>query len=510
MKKKYIIGIDVGGTNTDAVMIDSQKNIIATSKVSTSHDGISGIINALSLLKNNSNCEIEKICIGTTLGLNAILQGSDECARVGLLRIAGHNPDTIEPCITWQNHNKKNIVGYYTISGGYECDGRELSNLHEHEILEAAKKLIDKGAERIVINSVFGCMYRDHEQKVSDIIKQNFNTIEIDCASDFFHIGYVERENTALINSMLKKNFSQKLQTIKNELQKIVTSLFIVDNNGLLITIEEAIKYPIKTIVSGPINSCVGGMLLSKKSNNVIVIDIGGTSTDIGLVENETIRKSLHGVSVGGINLAIQAPDIITCGLGGGSIITKNNTNYEIGPKSVGNTLFENAYGAGGLIPTLSDVAYTLTIFNNEKFKKNYFTKEDAEIIMNKVIDTIEMYIEKITLKIRSFDIVIVGGGALLLPEEKIKQKKWIIPDNCGSANAYGAACAKRGIIYQKIITSLSEEDTRNKYNEIYDIVKKKLNSEEYFSIKTDIISQVEFPYSSDGKKFVEIKGIAL
>jgi N-methylhydantoinase A/oxoprolinase/acetone carboxylase beta subunit len=500
--KKYIIGIDIGGTNTDAVLIDNHKNIIKSLKTSTSSDVISGIIKAVHNVSQDIHTnDIEYVSIGTTLAMNSLLE-SKNLYNIGIIRLAGYQPDSIMPCFGWPNHIKNIVIGSHTINGGYECDGREISSINEKEIVDAAKDLISKGAEALVINGTFSCIYKEQENKTYKMLKKYFPSIIIGLSSDFSHIGYISRENTTIINTALKKNFAKKLSSLKDALDKTIHHIFIVQNNGTLITIDEAIKFPIKTIAAGPTNSAIGGALLAQHKD-AIIVDIGGTSTDIAIISNGIPRKSMQSVSVGGIRIKISSPDMISIALGGGSIIEENDKNYIIGPLSVGYKLFEQGYSFGGNTKILTDAAIALNIFNHPLIQKKAFNEYQAENIFDTVIKKIDDACQKINISQKNIPVILVGGGSQLLPKNKLLLH-WIIPEHNEIANAYGAACAKIAGTIERIISSKGQSIDQI----IQDVEQEAINiAQKKGAINPIIVEKyiLPFPYSKEEQIYILI-----
>lgn len=455
---KYTIGIDIGGTNTDAVIVDSKENILASTKVPTTRDVHLGLQTALTdvLTKGNISAQdVTTIAIGTTHATNALLQETD-LNKVGLIRIAGHKPDTLPPCLNWMESLRNKIfAGFVTINGGYECDGREITPLNSAEVKLALGTLIKMGAEAIAIVGVFSPLYHAQEQMIDEIVHNMLGT-NFPCTLSYQigGIGIIERENASILNSALTRALTFGFQNIRKVLDdlQLTAEVYITQNNGTLITIDEALKFPIKTISSGQTNSFIGAGKLAK-TDDAIVIDIGGTSSDCGVILNKFPRRTLNNTKIGGVMLNFPMPDVISIALGGGSIV--NEKDFSITPKSVARKLLRCAQSFGGDCLTLTDVALTAGKMTHP-LQKVKVAVPYASILKNIVekIDGLAEYIHKQTLPL-----VIVGGGAVLI-DKQYSQAEIIIPDNFAVANAYGAALAEFSLGYDNIVSLNEREQT--------------------------------------------------
>jgi len=488
--KKYTIGIDIGGTNTDAVIVDSQENIIASTKVPTTRAVHLGLKSALAetLTKGNISAQdIQTIAIGTTHATNALLQETD-LYKVGLIRIAGHKPDTLPPCLSWtESLSSKVFAGFITIDGGYECDGREITPLNPVEVKRAIDSLLYAGAEAIAVVGVFSPLYHAQEKLIAEIVHEKLGA-DFPCtlSHQIGGIGIIERENACILNSALIRALTfgfQNIRLVLDELQ-LTAEVFITQNNGTLITIDEALKFPIKTISSGQTNSFIGAGKLAK-TDDAIVIDIGGTSSDCGVLLSKFPRRTLNNTKIGGVMLNFPMPDVISIALGGGSIV--NEQDFSIEPKSVARELLTRAKSFGGDCLTLTDVALAAGKMTHPK-QRVEVTVPHANILQN-----IALKIEELAehMHKQALPLVIVGGGAVLI-DKQYSQAEIIIPDNFAVANAYGAALAEFSAGYDNIVSLTDREQT---LEEIKQVVLNDLLAMGVSSESARIIDQVIIPF---------------
>jgi N-methylhydantoinase A/oxoprolinase/acetone carboxylase beta subunit len=464
---KYIIGIDVGGTNTDIVLIDENKKIIFKDKKLTTKPIFKGIIDFLEdILKIYNSEDIFYISIGSTFAINSLLEGKN-LSKVGVIRIIESQSEyNIPPCFNWpKNIKEKTLASFVNLKGGFECSGEESFELSEKEIENKVNKLIENGAESIALVGSFSPIYKEQEIRVKNYINNKFN-ISITISNDIGGFGFLERENATIVNSTLIYSFKKEFESILEYAKLKKINFYIVQNDGTLSEFESAINFPIKTISAGVTNSCIGGAKLANLKD-AIIVDIGGTSTDFCFIKNGFPKKSTKSISIGGINLEYSAPDIISIGLGGGSIIKKNNADFTIGPESVAKDILIRAYAFGGSEKTLTDAAISLNKINIWNNKLKFFIKEDAKKILNtafsKIVKIINNLKQNSTEKI---DVIFVGGGAIIFKSE-IENNGYIIPEFFDIANAYGAAYAEVCSKIDKIIELKNDLEIINIENQI-------------------------------------------
>jgi N-methylhydantoinase A/oxoprolinase/acetone carboxylase beta subunit len=451
MFNKKTIGIDIGGTNTDAVLLEATK-LLKKVKVPTTRDIETGIQLALERILTQSEV-IDGIFVGTTHATNAILERNG-LLKVGLLRLAGHYPDSISPCFGWPNDLKDALLsGFETVCGGFECDGTPISSLNPSEIITAVQRLLKKGAESIAIVGVFSPLCKQQEEEVASFVP---NGIPVTLSHRLGGVGFIERENAALLNAALRgclaKGFS-KIESLARKL-KIDAPIFFTQNNGTLLSLQEALETPILTLSAGPTNSFVGGAKIMGYQD-AIIVDVGGTSTDVGLVKNGLPRRSLRDSTIGGVKLNFAMPDVISVALGGGSIICPQKKI--IGPKSVALELKNLSQCFGGSYLTLTDLAVLLHpgLIEGTCAENIECSDSLADELMQKAADRIEKTVAQIAGKEIHLPVIMVGGGAKLF-RSILCSDRYHYPENGDVANAFGAALAEVSAVEDSVI-SLSD-----------------------------------------------------
>jgi len=468
--KKFNIGIDIGGTNTDIVLIDEQDNIIFSCKMITTDPIDAGVETVMTQLFKNTEItpdQITGVFIGSTHAVNVILRRKD-LFKVGVIRISGKSGACIESCFGWPQDLKNAVfAGAEIVDGGYYCDAREISPLNKKQVMRSIKKISAAGAESFAVIGVYSPLNNAQELQVAKLIKEQLGVETSVCiSSEVGGTGFVERENAAILNAALKKCIQKGFSKLKNIVQKygLACPIFITQNNGTIIDIADALEFPILTISAGPTNSFVGASKLADLQDAVIA-DIGGTSTDVGIVLDGFARRSLESTDIGGISLNFPMPDVLSVGIGGGSYITVNqNGDITIGPDSAGRNLKKEAQCFGGDALTLTDIAVCKKIITIEGADPNKVSCDQK--IMPQVVDMVKeklLSLKKIIAgKKHQVPLVLVGGGASLFKNSEIADI-CIIPDNADVANAYGAALAEISGIVDTVVNIDNRQEVLEK-----------------------------------------------
>ncbi|HHV35300.1 MAG TPA: hydantoinase/oxoprolinase family protein [Syntrophomonadaceae bacterium] len=444
----YRMGIDVGGTNTDAVIVDENLKLVAEVKTPTTLDVSSGIYTALRSVLEEAAIppkEIKYAMLGTTHATNAIVERKRLC-RVAVIRLGKPATQSIEPTTGWPEDLKEAIGGnYYLVSGGHEFDGREISPFNEDEIREIAKELKGK-VESIAIISVFSPITAEHEQRAGEILKSEMGEIPITYSHEIGSIGLLERENATILNAALINIAQNTAQGFVNALNKegvTEAKVYICQNDGTLMAVDYAVHYPILTIACGPTNSIRGASFLSRVENG-IVLDVGGTTSDVGVITQSFPRESSLAVEIGGVRTNFRMPDLVSIGLGGGTIIRKDGQEIKVGPDSVGYRLTEEALVFGGKTVTTTDIAVRLGLADiGDKEKVNNIPLEFAQCAQEKIMSMVEEAIDKMKVSKDPLPLILVGGGGIIINGTLSGVSEVLRPENFGVANALGAAIAQ-------------------------------------------------------------------
>ncbi|MDY7222443.1 hydantoinase/oxoprolinase family protein [Halalkalibacterium halodurans] len=446
----YRIGIDVGGTHTDAVLLDETNQVMAETKAPTTEDVSRGIYQAMRDVIESAQVDrtrIDYAMLGTTHCTNAIVERK-RLNTVGIIRIGAPATLAVKPLIGVPD-DLRTLLGkhVYIVSGGHEFDGREIASLDEDHLYEIAHEI--KGAvDSVAITSVFSPVSDNHEVRAAEIIREVLGeAIPISLSKEIGSVGLLERENATILNASVVNVAQATAEGFVAALKEegIEANVFFGQNDGTLMSVEYAKKYPILTIACGPTNSLRGASFLTGKEN-AIVVDVGGTTTDIGVLAQSFPRESSLAVEIGGARTNFRMPDLVSIGLGGGTIIRVNETDgtFTIGPESVGYRLPEKGLVFGGDTLTTTDVVVALDRANiGDRSKVAHLDKELLRRIYDRMVEMVEMAVDQMKTSSGDAPVILVGGGSILLPDQLRGASEVMKPEHLGVANAIGAAIAQ-------------------------------------------------------------------
>ena len=454
------IGIDVGGTNTDAVLIDNGE-VLRAVKAPTSEDVTGGIIAALSALRAApaGQGDVDSVMIGTTHFVNAIVQRRS-LSPVGALRIGDPVSGSLMPFCDWPGDLAQIARGgVWSVGGGHEYDGRPILPLDEDAVREAAIQMRDQGLTAIAIASIFSPIDADHEQRAAFIISDEIPDAVITLSSDLGRIGLLERENVALLNAALSGLAIQTINAFEAALHQggINAPLYITQNDGTVVEAATAIRFPVYSFASGATNSMRGAAYLSS-IDDAIVVDVGGTTTDVGQLVSGFPRESNTVVEIGGVRTLFRMPELLSFGLGGGSHVCLDP--LQVGPLSVGYQLIHDGLIFGGNQLTATDIAVArgLLDLGNAEFLRS-IDADTQSAVLAECERLLEEAIDRVKTRAGDTPLIAVGGGAFLVPDQLrgVSDLHRVVHGDC--ANAVGAAIAQVSGEVDQIFRDLSRTE---------------------------------------------------
>lgn len=455
----YKLGIDVGGTNTDAVLIDENRTVVADIKYPTSADIYDGILGAMRTVLEVSGVDpkqIHQAMLGTTQCTNAIVERKN-LASIGILRIGAPATTGIRPMVDWAEDIQKIAVGSTIIGGGFEYDGKELTPLDTEAAKAFFADMKAKGVKSIAISCVFSTVRNDHEVAVANLCREVMgDDVHISISSEIGSMGLIERENATILNAALwqvAERFTEGFAKSLRDEGITNADVYLSQNDGTLMTMEHARRYPILTVACGPTNSIRGASYLSSLKD-AVVVDVGGTTTDLGVIQNGFPRESSVAVTIGGVRTNFRMPDVISIGLGGGSIVRiKDDGSVTVGPDSVGYEITKKALVFGGDVMTTTDIAVRLGMVElGDKSKVASIPQDVAEEAMAVIRALVEDSVDAMKVSNADVDLILVGGGSIILPEKISGAASVLKPEHFGCANAIGSAISKVSGTYEKLM----------------------------------------------------------
>lgn len=440
------LGIDVGGTNTDAVILDEENRILAKGKTPGTDDVISGITRIVSEVMRDAGidpAEITHAMLGTTQVTNAIIERRG-LARVGIIRLGAPATKAIQPLATWPEDIRSGVEGPAGIlPGGVEYDGRPISEFDEDSVRDAVRVAKDD-VQTFAVSSVFSPVRDDDERRTAEIIAEETGgerPVSLSC--EIGSIGLLERENATVLNAAVSLVARRVVSAFSGSLAELGVRayLHLSQNDGTLMSLDYALRYPILTVACGPTNSIRGAAFLSGMSD-AIVVDVGGTSTDVGVLSSGFPRESAGAVDIGDVQTNFRMPDLYSIGLGGGSVVRENG-GVRIGPDSVGHAIVREALCFGGGTLTMTDVAVARGGAKIGDRAKVDACRDTVESAARRSVEMFEEAIDRMKTSAGEVPVIAVGGGSILLPEKLTGVSEVRKPEHFEVANAIGASIAQ-------------------------------------------------------------------
>ena len=381
------VGVDVGGTNTDLVL-ESERGVFVHKVQSTPEDQSVGVLKGLLELCEIAGVtreDIDLVVHGTTVATNITIEHNG--AEVGMLttrnfrdilHIARHKRPhnfSLHFDVPWQSRplvKRRNRIP--VTERILPPDGRIGTPLDENDVLEAVRIFKKRGIRSVVIGFLFSFMNDEHEQRARAIVEREMPEAYVCCSSDVANVlREYERFSTAAMNAFIGPKTSVYLTNLRDQLarQGFRANLRLIQSNGGVSTVEACSKRAVNILMSGPAGGVIGGRAegLLAGAENVITVDIGGTSADISTVPAGRIKiMNPRDSYVSGHPILVPMIDLVTIGAGGGSIAYIDSAGgFHVGPRSAGADPGPACYGKGGDEPTVTDAQVALGRLDADK-----------------------------------------------------------------------------------------------------------------------------------------------
>lgn len=454
------VGIDVGGTNTDAVLV-SDGEVLRSVKAPTTQDVTGGIVQAMKLLaaEGGLDSDIGAVMIGTTHFINAVVQRR-QLAKVAAVRVALPATASLPPFTGWPADLAEiTNGGAWMIEGGHDYDGRRFVPLDVAGVRRAAREIKDRGIKHVAVSAMFSPLDPSDEMNVAALIGEECPGASVTCSHMLGGIGLLERENAAILNASLidlAREAVAAYESAKLELG-IGAPLFVTQNDGTVAEAARAIAYPVFSFASGPTNSMRGAAYLSG-IKDAVVVDVGGTTADFGHLRAGFPREANSFVQVGGVRTLFRMPDLISIGLGGGSHVDLDRSS--VGPLSVGYRLTTDALIFGGKQLTASDIAVAAGLLDiGDRRKVAHLERGQIDAVLQRAKEMVEEYVDRMKSDASDVVLIAVGGGAFLVPDDLKGVARVVRVDHGSCANAVGAAIAQVSGEVDQIFQGLSRSE---------------------------------------------------
>ena len=439
----------MGGTNTDAVILDRGDRVLAKAKVPSTPEPAAGIEDAIAAVLGRLDLDpgrITHVMVGTTQVVNVVLERRN-LLKVGVIRIGSPATHAVRPLFGWPADLRSAVsVAATIVGGGIEFDGRDLAPLDADAICRFCEQIAPV-AGGIAITCVFAPVSSRHELTAEQIVHRELGDINVSLSHRIGSVGLIERENATVLNATLLGVAREVVRATETSLgaRGLDAVTYFAQNDGTLMSIEHALHYPVLTIGSGPANSMRGAAFLSGAAD-ALVADVGGTSTEVGILVHGFPRESSNGIEVGGIRTNFRMPDLVTIALGGGSHVTTGNDGIVlVGPRSVGHRLQHEAMVFGGSTATLTDAAVSV---GRVSLGDPRPLERHGAVLAAAVGRADAMWadaVDRIKTSAEPRPLIAVGGGAVLMPGTIPGVSEVVSPRHSEAANAIGAAIASVG-----------------------------------------------------------------
>ena len=416
--------------------------------------------------------QIASVTIGTTHFINSVVERDrTRLAKVGVIRLCGPFSKDIPIGIDWPPELRRIICGYRGIvGGGLEIDGSLIAELDTEEVKRQAGEIKSQGISSIAVVGIFSPIDIVHKQEetAAEIIRRVYPEADVVCSKDVANIGFLERENAAILNASILPFARRTIRAFQRAIRdlKLECPVFVTQNDGTILHASAAARLPIRTFSSGPTNSMRGAAFLiqGQAKEAMMVIDVGGTTTDVGLLEKNGFPRQAAAYSeISGVRTNFSYPDVRSIGLGGGSIVKRNEEGrLVVGPESVGYRITEEALVFGGDVATTTDY----TVLGDLDLEIGDRTNLEGRVLTTDLLefkDTVKSMLERIVDQMKTspddIPVVLVGGGAVIAPKSLRGASRVVKPHWSGIANAIGAATAR----VSGVIDSVEDTAARSK-----------------------------------------------
>ena len=403
----YRLGVDVGGTFTDVLLLDAASGAFWRHKTpSTPHDSAVGIltgVDAICAKAGIASSDVEFFLHGTTVATNAVLEGKG--ARVGLVTTQGYRqimqiarsfvPGGLAGWIVWPKPEPLvKLEDTVEIAGRIDAQGNEVRTIDDADIRAALETLKVQGIEALTVSLINAYLNGAHERRVAELAAEVLPGVPVSMSHIVLpEMQEYERTLTTVANASVRPVVGKYVRSLRDKLRGsgMVGSLSLLRSDGGLMSSEKAEEHPVSLLMSGPAGGVTGALWVGRNAGirNILTLDVGGTSTDVALIEDLDPRR-VRTTEVGHLAVRASSLDVKTVGAGGGSIayVPELTGALRVGPQSAGAVPGPVAYGKGGVEPTVTDANVVLG-YLPESLLGGTFTldREGAKVAVQVIAD---------------------------------------------------------------------------------------------------------------------------
>lgn len=375
----YRLGVDVGGTFTDLLLFDTSSSAFWRHKTpSTPHDSSEGILNGVTAICEKAGItpgDVDYFLHGTTVATNAVLEGKG--SRVGLVTTEGYRhvmqiarsfvPGGLAGWIVWPKPQPlAALEDTVTIKGRMSAEGTEIRPIDDADIRAQLSVLKANGVEAITVSLINAYTNGAHEARVGQLAAEILPGVPVSLSHEVLpEMQEYERTLTTVANAAVRPVVGKYVSNLRSRLADAGMNgkLSLLRSDGGLMSAQKAEEHPVNILMSGPAGGVTGAIWVGRNAGirNILTLDVGGTSTDVALIENLEARRQ-RTTEVGHLSVRASALDVKTVGAGGGSIayVPELTRALRVGPQSAGAVPGPVAYGKGGTLPTVTDANVVL------------------------------------------------------------------------------------------------------------------------------------------------------
>lgn len=375
----YRLGVDVGGTFTDLLLLETDSGAFWRHKTpSTPHDSSVGIlegVGAICTAAGITPAQIDTFLHGTTVATNAVLEGKG--ARVGLVTTEGYRhimqiarsfvPGGLAGWIIWPKPQPlAALEDTVTVKGRIDAEGNEVRPLDEADVRAQLGLLKANGVEAVTVSLINAYVNGAHEARIGAIAAEVLPGVPVSLSHEVLpEMQEYERTLTTVANAAVRPVVGRYVANLRDRLaaEGMAGKLSLLRSDGGLMSADKAGEHPVNILMSGPAGGVTGAIWVGRNAGirNILTLDVGGTSTDVALIENLEPRRQ-RTTEVGHLSVRASALDVKTVGAGGGSIayVPELTRALRVGPQSAGAVPGPVAYGKGGTAPTVTDANVVL------------------------------------------------------------------------------------------------------------------------------------------------------
>lgn len=406
----YRLGVDVGGTFTDLLLFNQDSGEFWRTKTpSTPHDSSEGILNGVTEICGTAGvkaADIEYFLHGTTVATNAVLENKG--AKVGLITTEGYRdimqiarsfvPGGLAAWIIWPKPEPlAALEDTVTVKGRMDAEGNEVRPLDEASVTEAIGHLKEQGVEAVTVSLMNAYTNGAHEKRVGELLTEEMN-IPISLSHEVLpEMQEYERTLTTVANAAVRPVVSKYISNLRDKLKDegFAGRFSLLRSDGGLMSSTKAEEHPVNILMSGPAGGVTGAVWVAKNAGlkNILTLDVGGTSTDVALIENLEPRR-VRTTEVGHLSVRASSLDVKTVGAGGGSIayVPELTGALRVGPQSAGAVPGPVAYGKGGEEPTVTDANVVLGYLPENLLGGSFqLDREGAKKSVQKIADALNI-----------------------------------------------------------------------------------------------------------------------